>query len=75
MFKLPPVKFNVRMILVGALALGSVFIPQMSTYFGVLSASIQQSPQYNSTIPSVEVSPSWGCTHLLRKEVSNDIQK
>jgi len=70
--KLPSIKFNYNMILVGALALGSVFVPQMSAYFGALSAVIQDSPQYNSTQPSLEVSPQWGCTHISKKELSND---
>jgi len=71
--KFPLGKFNYKLALVGALALGSLMMPQISSYLGALSAVVESQPQYNSSAPVVEFFPGWGCTHTSKKVVSNVI--
>lgn len=70
--KIPSIKFNPKIILVGTLGLVSIFVPQISSYLGAVSAIIEQQPEYNKNDPALEITPSWGCTHI-RKVQSNAI--
>jgi len=63
--KLPPIKINHKVVLVGILSVLSIAVPQYAAYLGAVRATIEQNQTYNAQLPAIEIGQG-GCSHIQK---------